>query len=152
MKTNSYFLFFLILGIVYSCDKKNEIIKSSTLFVELSPKESGIDFSNDLIENDSINYYHYGYMYMGGGVAIGDVNNDGLDDIYFTGNMVKNKLYLNEGDLKFRDISKTANVEASDQWVTGVTMADVNGDGWLDIYVSISGKWTSTKYLLYLNL
>jgi hypothetical protein len=88
---------------------------------------------------------------MGGGVAVGDVNNDGLQDIYFTGNMVENKLYLNKGNLKFEDITIKANVASDDRWVTGVTMTDVNGDGWMDIYISVSGKFTTTKNQLFIN-
>nr|WP_262916799.1 VCBS repeat-containing protein [Aestuariivivens insulae] len=88
---------------------------------------------------------------MGGGVAIGDINNDGLQDIYFTGNMVENKLYLNKGNFEFEDITLKAGVGSDDRWVTGVTMGDANQDGWLDIYVSVSGKWKTTKNLLYIN-
>ncbi|WP_373518144.1 VCBS repeat-containing protein, partial [Pricia sp.] len=104
-----------------------------------------------LQENDSVNYFNYIQIYMGGGVAIGDVNNDGLQDLYFTGNMVDNKLYLNKGNFEFQDITVTAGVEADNRWVTGVTMGDANQDGWLDIYVSVSGKWQTTKNLLYIN-
>ena len=88
---------------------------------------------------------------MGGGVAVGDINNDGLQDIFFTGNMVENALYINEGDLSFRDITKEANIGGDERWVTGATMADVNADGWMDIYVSVSGKFATTKNQLYIN-
>ncbi len=98
-----------------------------------------------------MNYWNYMDMYMGGGVAIGDFNNDGLADIYFTGNMVENKLYLNKGDLKFEDITKHANVGGDDRWMTGVTLGDANQDGWLDIYICASGIWATTKDLLYIN-
>ncbi|MBJ6368623.1 VCBS repeat-containing protein [Snuella sp. CAU 1569] len=130
-----------------SCGPKGK----EKLFTLIKPEHSGVHFSNNLTESDSINYFLYKYLYMGGGVAIGDVNNDGLQDIYFTGNMVDNKLYLNKGDFKFEDISESANVTGDDRWVTGVTMADVNNDGWLDIYVSVAGYWTITKNLLYIN-
>ncbi len=146
MKVNKA-LFIILLLIVSACDSSKE----QKLFTQLSPDKSGIEFSNKLSESDSLNYFLYKYMYMGGGVAIGDVNNDGLQDIYFTGNMVENKLYLNKGDLKFEDITKMAKVAGDDRWVTGVTMADVNQDGWLDIYVSVAGYWTTTKNLLYIN-
>ena len=135
----------------YSCNNKQAEPYSQEKFISLNPKDSGIAFTNKLIENDSVNYFNYGYIYMGGGVAIGDVNNDGLDDIYFTGNMVNNALYLNKGDLQFEDVSKVSKTKADDRWVTGVTMVDVNADGWLDIYVSVSGIWATKKNLLYIN-
>lgn len=125
--------------------------KGQKLFAKVPIEQSGIDFVNNLIENDSVNYFSYIQIYMGGGVAIGDINNDGLQDIYFTGNMVENKLYLNRGDFEFEDITKKAGVGADNRWVTGVTMGDANQDGWLDIYVSVSGKWQTTKNLLYIN-
>ncbi len=122
-----------------------------TLFNSLSSQESGITFSNNLKEDSIINYFTYPYIYMGGGVAVGDVNNDGLQDIYFTGNMVDNALYLNEGNLSFKDITSVAKVESDNRWVTGVSMADVNADGWMDIYVCVSGKFTTTKNQLFIN-
>ena len=140
----------LTLILLASCEKVAEK-DSNDLFEELSAERSGIDFSNNIAENDSINYFSYLYIYMGGGVAIGDFNNDGLQDIYLTGNMVENKLYLNKGNLQFEDITKTAGVAGDDRWVTGVTLGDANQDGWLDIYVSVSGKWVTRKNLLYIN-
>jgi enediyne biosynthesis protein E4 len=151
------FLFSLLLLVICnSCDttgNRNSTIdqNSKGLFEKLSAEQSGIDFSNNISENDSINYFSYLYIYMGGGVAMGDFNNDGLQDIYLTGNMVENKLYLNKGDLQFEDITKTAGVAADNRWVTGVTLGDANQDGWLDIYVSVSGKWVTRKNLLYIN-
>jgi hypothetical protein len=126
-------------------------VEKNQLFKELPQRVTGIDFSNDLTENDSINYFNYMYIYMGGGVAVGDFNNDGLPDIYFTGNMVPNKLYLNKGNLKFEDITEQAGVAGDDRWMTGVTVGDANQDGWLDIYVSVSGKWGTTQNLLFIN-
>ena len=121
------------------------------IFNQLPKETSGITFSNNLHEDTTVNYFTYPYIYMGGGVAIGDVNNDGLSDIYFTANMEENKLYLNQGDLKFEDITTPAGVAGGSQWMTGATMTDVNADGWLDIYVSVSGKFASKKNLLFLN-
>src|SRR5659263_131863 len=90
-------------------------------------------------------------MYMGGGISVGDINNDGLDDIFFSGNLVSNKLYLNKGDMKFEDISEKAGITGTHQWFTGSTMADVNNDGWLDIYVCVSGKYQPSDNLLFIN-
>ncbi len=149
-----------ILGLILSFSSCNNSNSSNTRSVEadvprifnpLSPEESGITFTNTLQEDSVINYFSYPYIYMGGGVAVGDVNNDGLQDLYFTGNMVENKLYLNRGGLQFEDISGQAGVQADERWVTGATMADVNADGWMDIYLSVSGKFATTKNLLYLN-
>lgn len=114
-----------------------------TLFQLLSSKETGITFRNDISENENLNVLAYEYFYNGGGVAVGDINNDGLEDIFFTANMKPNKLYLNMGNMKFKDITREASKELegrSGGWKTGVTMADVNGDGLIDIYICYSGK------------
>lgn len=110
------------------------------LFESQSSRKTGVRFQNALKEDNINNILRYEYFYNGGGVAVGDINNDGLDDIYFTGNMVSNKLYLNQGDFKFKDITKEAGVSGKNTWTTGVTMVDINGDGLLDIYVCYSGK------------
>ncbi|HBC79668.1 MAG TPA: hypothetical protein DCZ51_13635 [Bacteroidales bacterium] len=131
---------------LFSCSKLSE-----GTFVKISSSRSGIDFINELVENDTLNYTKFPYMYMGGGVSVGDINNDGLDDIFFTGNLVSNKLYLNKGNLKFEDISEKAGITGNHQWFTGSTMADVNNDGWLDIYVCVSGKYQPSDNLLFIN-
>ncbi|HYG17619.1 MAG TPA: VCBS repeat-containing protein [Ohtaekwangia sp.] len=113
--------------------------KNTTLFTKLSSTDSGIDFENKIEESPEVNILTYEYTYNGGGVAAGDFNNDGWCDLYFTGNTVSNRLYLNEGDLKFKDVTTSAGVAGRDLWKTGVTAADVNGDGWLDLYVCYSG-------------
>lgn len=111
------------------------------LFQLLSPKETGIRFSNEISETENLNVLAYEYFYNGGGVAVGDINNDGLQDIMFTANMHPNKLYLNLGGMQFKDITREAGLEGREGgWKTGVTMADVNGDGLLDIYICYSGK------------
>lgn len=110
-----------------------------TFFQLLDATTTGIDFNNQVSDQDNFNVLTYRNFYNGGGVAIGDINNDGLSDLYFTANLGNNKLYLNKGDMKFEDITGKAGVAGTRAWSTGVTMADVNGDGWLDIYVSNSG-------------
>ncbi|WP_106566117.1 VCBS repeat-containing protein [Cecembia rubra] len=131
----------------------SSISRQAAIFELVPANKSGIKFQNKLIEDRNNNVLRYEYFYNGGGVAIGDINNDGLEDIYFTGNMVPNKLYLNQGDFKFKDITKQAGVAGKDSWTTGVTMADVNGDGWLDIYVCYSGRGNleSMKNQLFIN-
>ncbi len=100
---------------------------------------TGINFSNDLTHSNEVNVYTFRNFYNGAGVGIGDFNNDGLADIFFCGNQVDNKLYLNEGDFRFRDITTDAGVASKNVWTTGVSVVDINGDGWLDIYICKSG-------------
>jgi enediyne biosynthesis protein E4 len=138
------FLFFII----SNCAKKE-----NTLFTLLSPDHTGIQFVNTITESDTLNIMNEEYIYNGGGVAVGDFNNDGLPDLYFTGNMVENKLYLNKGNLKFEDITEVAGVAGENKWCSGVTVVDINQDGWLDIYVSVTMKKDSAnrRNLLYIN-
>jgi hypothetical protein len=126
---------FLIFRCSHQSEKKFDLIASS---------QSGITFRNTLKESVDFNIFNYMYFYNGGGVAAGDVNDDGLPDIYFTSNQEANKLYINQGSLKFKDVTEDAGVEGFKGWTTGVTMADVNDDGKLDIYVSYLGD-----YLIY---
>ena len=111
---------------------------NDNLFTLMSSSKTGINFKNLLGETEEFNILSYSYLYNGGGVAIGDINNDGFSDIYFTGNMVGSRLYLNKGGFEFEEIAESAGVFAAGLWNTGTTMADVNGDGFLDIYVSRS--------------
>ena len=101
---------------------------------------SGIHFTNTIEESDSLNILNYEYLYNGGGVAVGDFNNDGREDLYFTGNLVDNALFLNQGNLNFKDVTLKSNVACKGLWSMGATVIDINQDGWLDIYVSVTGK------------
>jgi len=125
-----------------------------TVFRHMTAAQTGIDFSNDLIYTDSLTVLDFEYMYNGAGVAVGDLNNDGLMDLYFTANMSSNKLYINQGEWKFKDVTAEANL-TSTGWSNGAAMIDINQDGWLDIYVSRGGpRGTSTAdraNLLYIN-
>lgn len=106
----------------------------------MPPAVTGIHFENNLTPTEGFNAYTYRNFYNGAGVAIGDINNDGLPDVYFAGNQTDNKLYLNKGNFAFEDITSNAGVACAGVWSTGVTLVDVNGDGWLDIYVCKSGS------------
>jgi len=138
----SFFLIFL-----FSCSKKT----TKPLFQLM--ENTGIDFDNKVVDNKLENSFLFRNFYNGGGVAIGDINNDGLPDIFLTSNQGENKLYLNKGNLKFEDISQKAGLKQDSMWSTGVTFVDINGDGWLDIYVCNSGHMKSgnRRNKLYIN-
>lgn len=124
-----------------------------TVFRQLDASDTGIDFSNTITQTDSINIIDQENVYNGGGVATGDFNNDGLQDLYFTGNLVSSKLYLNKGKLKFMDVSAIAGVETKGRWARGVATIDINNDGLLDIYVcaTLKKKPEDRENLLYVN-
>ena len=112
----------------------------ATYFERLEPAKTGVTFTNQLTETEELNVLSYEYLYNGGGVAVGDINNDGLPDLYFSGNMTPNRLYLNKGNLQFEDITEQAGVAGRpDGWNTGVSFVDINADGWLDLYLAYSG-------------
>lgn len=144
-------LYFLFLLALTACSDKQVTEISSITFSKVAADSSNVHFSNTIIENDTLNYFNFPYLYLGGGVSIGDINNDGLPDIYFTGNLVPNKLYLNKGNLQFEDISVSAGVAGDNCWYTGSTMADVNNDGFLDIYVGVSQYSSSGANQLFIN-
>ena len=123
------------------------------LFRTISPEKSGIDFVNQITESPNLNILNYEYLYNGGGIGIGDFNNDSLPDVYFTGNMVSNKLYINKGNLHFEDITAAAGVDGNAKWCKGASVVDINNDGWLDIYVcaAILPDSNARKNLLYIN-
>ncbi|MBO9616784.1 MAG: VCBS repeat-containing protein [Dyadobacter sp.] len=131
---------FILLGCLcafFSCSDSEK--NANALFEEMDASETGIDFVNKVEDKEDVNIFNYRNFYNGGGVSVGDINNDGLPDIYFTANMGENKLYLNKGNWKFEDITATAGVAEPDRWSTGVVMVDVNGDNLLDIYVCNAG-------------
>ena len=147
----------LIFSVIYSCSSEKENLTltsdTQTLFTLLDAKDTGIDFLNKVKNQKNFNIFKYRNFYNGGGVAIGDINNDGLADIYLTGNMVANKLYLNKGNFEFEDISESAGIEGNKPWSTGVVMVDINQDGLLDIYVSNAGNLKGNNHDndLYIN-
>lgn len=142
----SIFIFTLLL-FIFSCKEEpvdlTEKDSSSTLFAEVPSATSNVAFNNRVIETYEFNFLSYPYIYIGGGVAIGDINNDGLQDMYFSANQGQNKLYLNKGNFEFQDITVAAGVPDEQGWSTGVSMIDINNDGWLDMYVCKSASLKS---------
>ncbi|MCF0073255.1 VCBS repeat-containing protein [Dyadobacter sp. CY261] len=142
-------LLVVLVGIILLISCKKEL----KTFTELPSGETGIQFSNRITENDTMNILAFEYVYNGGGVALGDFNNDSLPDVYFTGNMVPNKLYLNKGDFSFEDVTARAGVAPQGKWSTGVALVDINNDDLLDIYVCASVREVARERenLLYVN-
>jgi hypothetical protein len=141
------FLAALVIGL-YGCAGKEQ-----PLFKLLDPDEHGITFENTIVENDTLNILQLEYIYNGGAVAVGDFNNDGLSDLYFSGNIVPDKLYLNKGNLQFQDVTEAAGIAPNDRWRSGVALVDINSDGLLDIYVCTTIKKDSLlrANILYVN-
>jgi len=134
--------------LIAGCSNRQE-----TLFTQLEKDRTGIDFQNTLYDGEALNVLNYIYFYNGGGVAIGDINNDGLPDILFTGNMVHNRLFLNKGGFKFENITEKSHIAEQEGWCTGATMVDINGDGRMDIYIcrSADNDPGRRSNLLYIN-
>ena len=130
---------FIFISLFSACSDEKST-NENTLFSKLDSSSTGITFVNEVKNGIDMNIFKYRNFYNGGGVSIGDINNDGLADVYFTSNLGTNKLYLNKGNLKFEDISKKAGIEGTKSWSTGVVMADINADGFLDIYVCNAGS------------
>jgi enediyne biosynthesis protein E4 len=140
-----YFIFLSFGLSIMSCKNRTTTVTESPVFKILEPEQTGINFSNDLSVNLDINIFKYMYYYNGSGVGVGDFNNDGLQDIFFSGNRVPHKLYLNKGNLKFEDITDKAGLTDFKDWETGVSVVDINQDGLLDIYVSVLGNYMQFK-------
>ncbi len=162
---NRPFIFLFISLMIVGCSKNNQSGKvtsssasNEALFTLLPSSTTGIDFRNDLeedVSDETKNILSFDYFFNGAGVAVGDINNDGLQDVFFAGNEVPNKLYLNKGNMQFEDISEKAKINVGKKWANGVTMVDINGDSHLDIYVSQGGSpntpWTDKSNLMYIN-
>jgi hypothetical protein len=146
MRIISAIFFFVVSTGLNSCRQKK------MLFQSLSSSQTGIDFINKVEENDKYNVINYMNIYTGAGVAAGDVNNDGLIDLFFSGNGTSCRLYINKGKMKFEDVTEKAGL-ITNRWCTGVSMVDINQDGFLDIYINVAGssKFGSTANLLYIN-
>ena len=143
-----YLLLLISVVLLHSCKEDPK-----KLFTDVDNAATGIRFNNILEESNDFNVLNYTYFYNGGGVAIGDINNDGLQDILFTGNMVKNRLYINKGNFKFEDITEKSGIAEKQGWCTGASMVDINNDGKLDIYIcrSADGNPSKRKNLLFIN-
>src|ERR1700742_192689 len=146
MKIARYLVYCSIVTLIISC-------KKATLFEQIPSSHSGVHFNNLVVENDTINPLDKLNIYNGGGVGVGDFNGDGLQDIYFIGNTVSNKLYLNKGNMQFDDVTDKAGVRGSGGWGRGVAVVDINNDGWPDIYVcnTLLNNPEKRRNLLYIN-
>lgn len=149
----SFFGFWVLLVLCCCQSRSDEPVHKTRVFEQVSSTASGIDFMNTVTNRDKFNIFTYRNFYNGGGVGIGDINNDGLPDIYFTGNEKRNRLYLNKGGFEFEDVTDAAGVGGTKGWSTGVAMVDINADGWLDLYVCNAGylEGSDQKNELFIN-
>lgn len=144
---------FVLFG-MHSCKQSDQSAFKGQLYTRIAPEVSGVDFNNQIIETPTEHIYTFNYIYNGAGVAIADFDNDGLQDIYFTGNQVPDRLYKNKGNLKFEDVSQQAGISKLDGWRSGVSTADINGDGYMDLYICRGGfrdQPEKNKNLLLIN-
>ena len=149
-----YLYFVIFVGLLNCTHVPENAMQNTPLFTLVSEEKTHISFKNTIAETNSFNFLNYSYIYNGGSVAIGDINNDGLQDIYFTSNQQSNALYINKGGFEFEDITQSAGVSDTGGWTTGVAMIDINVDGYLDIYVCKSGELrnpAARKNKLYIN-
>ncbi|MCG8388956.1 MAG: VCBS repeat-containing protein, partial [Cytophagales bacterium] len=123
-----------------SCSQPGET-SQDPLFIPVPADHSGIDFVNLLFEDEALNIITFEYFYNGAGVGVGDINNDGLQDLFFSANMTGSKLYLNQGNFVFEDITQAAGINTQGKWATGISMVDINQDGWMDIYLCYAGPY-----------
>jgi hypothetical protein len=145
VRTRNAIMFFFFLSAITACQQKTQRV-----FVQLSSEHTGIHFNNLVDEDEQNNVNTYMNIYTGAGVAAGDINNDGLTDLFFSGNMVSSRLYINKGNFKFEDITESSGI-LNTRWGTGAVMADVNQDGWLDIYMCVSGSGDEKGNMLFIN-
>jgi hypothetical protein len=134
-----------LVGLVASGCQSNEQTPAPTRFERMPPSETGVTFANDVTEDRALNVITFEYMYNGAGVGAGDLNNDGRPDLVFVANMGASRVYLNEGDLQFRDVTASSGIDTEGKWVNGVSMVDVNHDGHLDLYFSVGGPYTDPE-------
>lgn len=141
----------LVIVFVIGCKRKNT--EDNKLFERIGSDFSGINFENEISTNDSINILNYEYLYNGGGVGIGDFNGDSLPDIFFSGNLVKSRIYINKGHLQFDDVTESSGIDTDGKWCTGISIVDINQDGFDDIYLSVGGMGNKSMFpnLLYIN-
>ncbi len=157
MANKYYFFSKLIIGtflVFCSCSKTSSNIPSTHLFSVMPAEITGIEFQNKVVESEALYYYKYLYMYIGGGVAAADFNNDGLEDLFFVSNLHQNKIFLNKGNFKFEDVTEASGMDKTDGFNTGVTIVDINNDGYLDIYLNRAGWYEDNTKLanqLYIN-
>ena len=132
----------LTMIVLSRCNNKPVALRQ---FEVLTKDETGLDFTNEVIQSPEFNVFNYMYFFNGGGIATGDFNNDGLIDLFFTSNMGENKMFLNEGGFRFRDITEEAGMGGMPGWTSGATVVDINNDGLTDIYVSQVGDYQTLK-------